>query len=77
MRKSIAAYLTGLLVLALAVFQFNQYIDRHANRELTLSKLEAYLDHKQVKSDQDALLYLMIGNLYAELESSCSSVHGL
>ena len=66
MRRSLIVYFVSLVFLAYAVFQFNQFVDSRSNREVTLINLETYLNHKQSKTAQDALLYLMIGNIYFE-----------
>jgi tetratricopeptide (TPR) repeat protein len=70
MHKSIAAFLAGLALLALAVMQFNQFIDRQTNRGLTIEALAAYLDHKQLQTKEDALLYMMLGNLFYEQQQA-------
>lgn len=66
MRKSIAAYLIGLVILSLAVLQLNQFIDRQTSRGHTLEALVIHLDQKALKTKEDAVLYMMIGNLYYE-----------
>jgi Zn-dependent protease with chaperone function len=65
-RNSIGVYLIALAVMGFAVVGLNQYIYSQSNSELALKTLEIYLDEKQPHDRQDALLFLMVGNLHVE-----------
>lgn len=66
MRQSIAAFLTGLVLLALSVMQFNQFIDNRMNQGLTIESLATYLNHKTRQTKDDAVIYMALGNLFYE-----------
>jgi tetratricopeptide (TPR) repeat protein len=65
-RNSIYAYFGALIILGLAVFQFNQFVFSKSNNELSLATLETYLAGREEWKPKDALLYMMLGNLYYE-----------
>ncbi|MCJ8500496.1 M48 family metallopeptidase [Desulfatitalea alkaliphila] len=66
LRYSIALFLTAFLLLAVGVFQLNQAVIGHGGRQLRLAALENYLERKTPKTEEDALLYAMLGNTHLE-----------
>lgn len=65
-RNSIIAYVACFLILAVGVFQLNQMVMNQGNRQFTLTALESYLADKEVKTNDDAVLYGMIGTIHLE-----------
>ena len=65
-RNSIIAYLIGFSIMAVAVFQLNQMVLNQSNRQFTLTAIENYLLDKEPKTEEDALLYGLIGTIYLE-----------
>lgn len=72
-RNSILVYLTAMVIMALAVFQLNQYVYSQSNSDMALTALEAYLDQKPEYTHQDALLFLMVGNLHFERKQNAKA----
>jgi Zn-dependent protease with chaperone function/cytochrome c-type biogenesis protein CcmH/NrfG len=62
-RKSILAFLTGLTIVALGVFQLNQTLSIQGNEQFSVAGLEAYLDQKVELTPQDAPFFLLLGDL--------------
>ncbi len=63
-RKSIIAFIAGLILVGLAAFALNQSVFNQDSRHLNVTDLEAYLDQKLNKTQDDAVLYWIIGNVY-------------
>lgn len=66
--KSIAIFLVSIFILGLASFQLNQMMNSRGQRHLDVAVLEAYLDQKEHKNTEDAVLYWLVGNVYYEEE---------
>lgn len=62
--KSIAAFVVIFIILAMASFQLNQMVFNKGRRHLNVNVLEAYLEQKEEKSVNDAVLYWIVGNTY-------------
>lgn len=73
-RIGIAAYIIAFAILASGVFQLNQFVFNQGERYLNLSAIEDYLAHKRVRTDQDALLYGLLGNLYLERNDNAAAI---
>ncbi len=63
-RRGIATYLTGFVLTAFALVQFNSFVFDRSVRHLNIADLQAYLAQKEVKTEEDALLYFTIGNIH-------------
>jgi Zn-dependent protease with chaperone function len=64
--RSILAFIGVFIMLALGAYQLNQMVFSSGHHHINVVDLEAYLDQKQNKTIEDALLYWMIGNTYFE-----------
>jgi len=73
-RNSIAIFIVGFVLLAVAVFQLNQAVFSRGNRAIDPSVIENYLSEKAVKTSEDALLYGILGNIYLERQDLSSAV---
>ena len=74
--RSIAAFVVTFLLLGVAAFQLNQMVFNKGSRNLNVTVLEAYLDQKEEKTANDALLYWIVGNIYfdrSEIERAASA----
>ncbi|MBR9982661.1 MAG: M48 family metalloprotease [Desulfatitalea sp.] len=69
-RNCIAVFLASFLILAVGVFQLNQAVLGQGGRQLRLAALENYLAKKSPKTDQEGLLYAMLGNIYLERDDA-------
>jgi Zn-dependent protease with chaperone function len=65
-KKSLVAFIGGLILLALAAFQLNQMVFSQEGRHLNVDDLETYLDQKPTKTSDDAILYWIVGNVHFE-----------
>jgi Zn-dependent protease with chaperone function len=72
-RRGIAVYLTGFVITALTLVQFNQFVYDKSVRHLDVSDLQAYLAQKEEKTSADALLYFTIGNIYYEQKRTAAA----
>ncbi|MDA8139153.1 MAG: M48 family metalloprotease [Desulfobacteraceae bacterium] len=73
-RLSIFGFIVGFALLAVGVFQLNQMMFGHGQRNITAETIEAYLSKKQPKTSSDALLYGMLGNFYLENKRPAEAV---
>jgi tetratricopeptide (TPR) repeat protein len=64
--KSIAVFVVALLITGFASFQLNQQLFNKGRRHLNVAILEAYLNQKEEKTTADAVLYMIVGNVYFE-----------
>jgi Zn-dependent protease with chaperone function len=64
--RSILTFIGAFIVLALGAYQLNQMVFSSGRHQINVADLEAYLDQKENKTTEDALLYWMIGNAYFE-----------
>ena len=64
MKKSLAAFVCGLVVLAFAAVHLNQNVFGGEGRYLNVAELEAFLDQKTPKTADDAVYYWIVGNVY-------------
>ena len=64
--RSILTFIGVFIVLAIGAYQLNQMVFSSGHHHINVADLEAYLDQKQTKTTEDALLYWMIGNAYFE-----------
>jgi Zn-dependent protease with chaperone function len=65
-RIGIAAYIACFIILAAGVFHLNQAVFNQGGRYLNLLAIESYLQQKEVRTNEDALLYGLLGNLHLE-----------
>ena len=65
-RKSIVAYLIAMALLGFGVAQLNDYSQSLGDSGAALRAMEVFLDKKESYDRQDALLFLMAGNLNVE-----------
>lgn len=73
-RNSIAVFMTAFLLLAFGVFHLNQAVLGQGGRQLRLAALENYLAQKPSKTQDDALLYTMLGNIHFERKDDAAAI---
>jgi Zn-dependent protease with chaperone function len=62
--KSITIFIISILILGFVSFQLNQKVFGKDGRHLNVNVLEAYLNQKEEKTTEDAVLYWIVGNVY-------------
>lgn len=63
-RNSIFAVLTGFLLLGALAYHMNQKIYRTESLNISVQDIERYLERKPIKTAQDGMLYMLVGNIH-------------
>ncbi len=66
---SILAFVIGLVMLFMAAFQFNQMVISKGHRNLNVDAIEAHLDQKETKTNEDGILYWVVGNVHYDKQN--------